>query len=778
MDGTAVSVVQPVPTLVNSPSVHRSTSTGVTPIDQTSWKPKKRSRITSSPSPTNYNPSPTPPSSRITKTNNSKQYGSKPSPSPSLSLSPSPSSLTKPSPKRRRTAAGVVTSVAAAVTATSDDLRHHPPDTNWGYSIPSGPLNYGIEPIISNATRDHFSLSPTTLTQEQGLEGYNWNGNNSAQLTSSSSSLPSVSSPLLPYLTTQEPASYNNFPRSYLADYTGLTTPSYPVYSFLPPWNPVKTPGMLVEYRPRLDGGSSIPERRPPGSSPLIPEERDEKSLIEPIDEGWIDLGLSVKKDSASHHDGSPQVSDLSGKSTPILEEEEKEEEKEEEEELWESVIEDDAAIDGNCPVSHPERRSQSHLSDQNRKETGSTRKLKCKADPKNPRGVDCLTCRNIKLDSKKVIHRLPCLRWKLADVALFREGGLDLTKRWSGTRMKDLGPRDWVNSNDVRTIKMIMGSRHPMVLRVKKFTPIDGDVICKYWVDKKGEKQKIDIEPYALASIWETAKRYEEYIYDYAHPAVREYSQDRQVDTLVRRTYRAAIEYAQKCKNTSVESGSENMKNAVLLEQYFYLWFATRNTLRSAFIVGEETLDMKAIDNPECPYHGTISIPRMIPAQFDSLGQRVLVQLRKFVLEGLWRVMAGKNPHHFYFVYLIVFMLLHEVSFTSADRLRRAKDNKYTEYRYDLAKFVEGLQEGANNILSHWHYYKRDVNTLMTEMESEDRKNTVWGTLNPGEVKLLIETREAYGKVAGKKLEWEHDLYFVSQMFEENWHPRKTFSR
>ncbi|KAI0847170.1 hypothetical protein F5Y00DRAFT_241898 [Daldinia vernicosa] len=771
MDRTAVSVVQPVPTHVNSSSVHRSTSTGFTPIDQTSWKPgkpRKRSRITSSPSPANYNPSPPPPSSRDRKINNSKEYGSK----------PSPSSLTNQSSKRRRTAAGVVTSVAAAITATSDDPRHHPSKTNWGYPIPSGHFKYGVEPVVSDATGDHLSLSPTTLKQEQGPERYDWPDNNLAQLTSSCSGLPSVSSPSLHYLTTEEPTSYWNIPGSYLVDCSGLPTPSSPVYSFHPSWNPVKESDMLLAYRLRIATGSSIPERRPPEPSPLLSEGRDEKTPSEPIDEGWIDLGSSLEKDSDSHHDGSPQDSDLSGKSTPILEEEE----------LWESV-EDDVTIDGNSPESHAERRSQSHLSDQNRKETGNTRKLKacircrmqkirCKADPKDPRGVDCLTCRNIKLDSKKVIHRLPCLRWKLAEVALFREGGLDLTKRWSGTKMKDLGPRDWVTSNDVREIHMVMGSRHPMVLKVKKFTPIEGDVTCKYWVDKKGDKQKIDIEPYALASIWETAKRYEEYIYDYAHPAVREYAEDGQVDGLVRRTYRAAIEYAQRCKNTSVDTRSETIINAVLLEQYFYLWFATRNTLRSAFIVGEETLGMKAIDNAECPYCGTIPIPRMIPAQFDSLGNRILVRLRKLVLESLWKVMAGKNPHHFYFVYLIVFMLLHEVSFTSADRLRRAKDNKYTEYRYDLAKFMEGLQEGANNILSHWHYYKRDVKTLMTEMESEDRKNAVWGTLKHDEAQLLIETHEAYGKVAEQELEWEHDLYFVSQMFEENWHPRKTFSR
>ncbi|KAI1475348.1 hypothetical protein F4774DRAFT_421648 [Daldinia eschscholtzii] len=749
MDGTAVSMVQSLSTLVNSPSIRRSTSTGVTPIDRASWKAGKRSRITSPPSPAKYNPSSAPPSSWITKTNNSKENGS----------TLSSSSLTKPSPpnKRRRLAAEVVTSVAA-VTATSDDLRHHPSNANWDRSVPSESFGYAVEPIVSDAERDHFNLSSSrTLAQEQGPNAYDWSCN-LTQLTSSSSSQPSLFSPPLPCLTTTTHghSPYHNIPGNYLVGNAFTTTPSYPVYP-LPTfdWDPLDTSAMLLRFRPRPDSGASARERELAKPDPLSLDESDQTNPDDRLDEGWIEIekpaGKPVEvpvevpaeepveepvgKDSASDYNGIKQPSDFSAESSPVLED------------SWEAVGKYDLSNDRNSPVSHSERRSRSHLSDQNRKETGNTRKLKCKADPEDPRGVDCLTCRDINMDSKKVIHRLPCLRWKLAEVTLFREGGLELTKRWIGTKMKDLGPRDWVNNSDIRTIQMVMGSRHPMILKVKKFTPNESDITWKYWVDSKGDKRRIDIEPYALASIWETAKRYEEYIYDYARPAVREYAQDPEVDDLVRRTYQAAVDYAQRCKDVSPRMRLEEIKNGVLLEQYFYLWFATRNTLRSAFIVGEEKLDMKAVDDPECPYHGTIPIPRMIPAQFDSLGHRILMRSRKLMLEGLWKVMAGKNPHHFYFVYLVVFMLLHEVSFTSADRLRRARDNKYKEYRYDLAKFVEELQEGANNILSHWHYYKRDVNALMMEIESDDRKNAVWGTLRAGETRLLIETRDAYGK-------------------------------
>lgn len=78
-----------------------------------------------------------------------------------------------------------------------------------------------------------------------------------------------------------------------------------------------------------------------------------------------------------------------------------------------------------------------------------------------------------------------------------------------------------------------------------------------------------------------------------------------------------------------------------------------------------------------------------MIPAQFDSLGhEKLLAPLRKYVLEGLWKMMSSKNPQHFFTVYLTVFVLLHEVSATSADRHRRAKDNKY-EVSESQARYI-----------------------------------------------------------------------------------------
>lgn len=97
---------------------------------------------------------------------------------------------------------------------------------------------------------------------------------------------------------------------------------------------------------------------------------------------------------------------------------------------------------------------------------------------------------------------------------------------------------------------------------------------------------------------------------------------------------------------------------------------------LGSAVIIGDEKLDMEPVSDVDCPHYGKIFIPRMIPAQLDSIGHNVVLStLRKQVLDGLWKMMASKNPGDFFIIYVTVFMLLHEVSITSRDRFRRGRE-------------------------------------------------------------------------------------------------------
>ncbi|KAI0828765.1 hypothetical protein F5Y06DRAFT_283062 [Hypoxylon sp. FL0890] len=760
---------------VNPPSTHGLSPAGVMSIDRTSCKTRKRPR---SPTPVNYSPSSSSTFSRLKKINTSKEYGLKP---PS---SPPPSLLARPSLKNTHSTTAEV-AVVTPLTATSVSKvelgasRHRNPEIKWDPSIPSGFLDYGGELMVPDTysqPRNHFTLAPS-LAQTQTPDLYDWSRNEPGPLDLNNLSFPTFHPPA-PYYTTQEnlPVPHENLLRA------GITNQSYTTYPMPSIIDPANAPHMVMELRPLPGDDTSIEVGSNENGIEDIQIEGWE--MVEPVEEP---LENPVEDSDPSFYDGLPQAADLFSDDTPALLEDGS----------WEDVVPpklDNVATEPKRSPSQAQvqRRPRSRLTEEARKNAGKTRKLKacircrmqklkCKPDPENPEGEGCLTCRNINLDSKKVIHRHPCLRFKLAEIALFREGGLNLTKRWGGIKMKNLSPRDWTGE-DARTIAVRIGcSKHPFEMTVKKFIPKDGDITWKSWVDSKGIKRIIDIEPYALADIWKTAREYKDYVYEYKWAAVREYANKPGVDVLVQKTYKAALDYVHKLLTHPPQLKGNEVNPFVFLNQYFTVWFAIRNAAGSAFVVGEDRLDMMPVQDPDCPYFGKVCLPRMIPAQFDSLGcEKLLVPLRKLVLEGLWRMMASKNPRHFYTIYLTVFMLLHEVSYSSADRLRHARENQYRNHRYTLPSFVERLQEGANIILGHWHYYKRDINMLMDTKEPENKKKAIWGKLNSDEVQLLVETRQAYKEREDLRWSttlWEHDLWFVSQMFEESWNPKSTFN-
>ncbi|CAJ2510526.1 Uu.00g133350.m01.CDS01 [Anthostomella pinea] len=429
--------------------------------------------------------------------------------------------------------------------------------------------------------------------------------------------------------------------------------------------------------------------------------------------------------------------------------------------------------------VHKPEKTHRSPLEGLKREQTGQTRKwkacircrmqkIRCEPDPSNPETEDCLTCRKVRQESKKVIHKVPCLRWKLMELVMFRTGGLGLTRRWSGVKVKDLGPRDWV-SGETKTISMSLGlCPTSFSVKVQAFHPKEGDVCTRSWVSERGEKMETYIEPFALANTKRTADEYRRYIWENAGHALRQYTERGDVDILVRMTYADACNHA---------SRLDRRKASGFLNVYFQLWFATRHNIGTAHIDGEERLGIQPDNREGNPHRGKIMLPRMITAQFDSLGYvHMLAPLRKQVLDDLWKMMGKANGQHFFTVYLTVFMMLHEISVTSRDRYRRARENKFKE-QYCLPHFVEQLQEGANILLIHWHYYKSGFNPL--DMARKLPKKAIWGDMCSEELQLLMETCQAFKDRARQPLEtmqYDDDLYFVSQMWEENWLPKRTF--
>ncbi|KAI0123986.1 hypothetical protein BJ170DRAFT_68509 [Xylariales sp. AK1849] len=434
--------------------------------------------------------------------------------------------------------------------------------------------------------------------------------------------------------------------------------------------------------------------------------------------------------------------------------------------------------------------------------------RVRCDPNPDRPNDADCMcyTCAKVILNSKKVIHRLPCARYKLTSATLFREGGLKLTARWKGAAMEDLGPEDWV-ADKTRTIQISLGlCENPIELRVRKFKPQLGDVLPRYWKDKYGKQQETPVEPYALEDIQRASVTFQQHINENAKDAVWRYANKKNVHHLVRKTYMAAWNHM-----VEVDYVSAGVDAKMFMEDLFRLWFAMRNSMGSAWIAGKDTLDMKPDRREDYPFPGRITVPRMVCQQFDSFNfSQSMSPWRRKVLTNLMTLMRHKDSKCFYTVFLAVFMLLHEASAISQDRYIHARDKPDIQGRYDMP-FVEDLQEGTNIVLMFWHYYRRGLDPVaadwakIREERGKKKSKNLYRDIEPDETRIMSELCEATnrGKFvpetdyerAGLKDEgdvkgyvkdyaemypllWERDLYFVSQMFMDDWRPADTWRR
>jgi hypothetical protein len=155
-------------------------------------------------------------------------------------------------------------------------------------------------------------------------------------------------------------------------------------------------------------------------------------------------------------------------------------------------------------------------------------------------------------LDSKKVIHKLPCLRWKLTETVLFRGGNLGLTNRWEGTQMKDISSIDWDEDTRLHTIGMRLPFySKPVQWTVRKFIPLAGDSVARHWVDSNGVARHTQIEPYCLYDIRKAGDEYRRHVASHGLSAMLEFSGSEKrvinktgtdyVRQTIRQTYRAA---------------------------------------------------------------------------------------------------------------------------------------------------------------------------------------------------------------------------------------------
>ncbi|KAL7937817.1 hypothetical protein V8C35DRAFT_320526 [Trichoderma chlorosporum] len=411
------------------------------------------------------------------------------------------------------------------------------------------------------------------------------------------------------------------------------------------------------------------------------------------------------------------------------------------------------------------------------REQTAQTRKMgscircrmqriRCEFNSDIP-GGSCLTCK--KVENTKAA-RLPCLRYKITDMILYKPGavpGYEWTQRWNKNNSEPI--QMWAS----REVKVIHVSVHFsstfLPLQVRRFVPQEGDKLERTW-DYQGTKKSVEIPPYALIDLEAGKSAYTRFIRDSMTDIFRNMLGE--TNSLLYRTYLQAF-HMWKDPNTPTESFE-------LLNWTLRLWIAVRLSTTSAFIAGTEKLGMAAdILDQTSPNPGKIPLPPVLGAQMDLiLIQHIQTKLRHELLDNLQKVMLKNKPSSWLVTYLVTFILLHNVALITKHDAGYAHKHGMKR-RYAREEKVQEYHMGANIILAHFHYCNKGIMPFSEECEDQDLRTLAH--LDEDKIRFVRATRahiqrhkQEWAEIRAKKA-YEEDYFFVSQLFEEKWQPRTT---
>lgn len=139
-----------------------------------------------------------------------------------------------------------------------------------------------------------------------------------------------------------------------------------------------------------------------------------------------------------------------------------------------------------------------------------------------------------------------------MMSMTTFRSGGLNLTRRWEGTSVQDVG--DWKDSITHEVEMKLFYTSHmhrydlceiPLKFHVRRFIPVKGDVVSRKWIKKVKladgdvvfEKRFIELPAFALADANATVEIFRDYfeknavgamlnVAKYSHPIIQEHLQ------------------------------------------------------------------------------------------------------------------------------------------------------------------------------------------------------------------------------------------------------------
>ncbi|KAI1266794.1 hypothetical protein F5Y18DRAFT_416103 [Xylariaceae sp. FL1019] len=399
--------------------------------------------------------------------------------------------------------------------------------------------------------------------------------------------------------------------------------------------------------------------------------------------------------------------------------------------------------------------------------------RIRCESNPDDVRGP-CMTCERV---SNVKVWRLPCLRYKITEVKLFKKPGqvpgYEWTQRWQKGVTDDISTWDPTDM-EIKKIRLTEGYIERTIdLRVRKFIPQDGDSTHRSWV-ANGHKRSVKIPSYAIVNLEEAKSTYSSYISQNITEFCRSALSGK--DKLIGYTYTFAMRL--------VRDPTVDEKEKAMLKKALELWMAIRMTTKSTVIVGDETLGMKPnIMDETSPLQGKIPLPPVMGAQIELvLIHQIQSSLRRDILESLQSMTQANKQQTWFTTYLITFILLHNVALLCDHDAGYAKKHGM-KTRFARITNVREYQEGecsrfygANILLAYFHYCNKGIYPFSAECKDQDLKNLAGlDELRMKFIKytrsLIAQHRPQWDKMRQKN-EYENDFYYISQLYEENWMP------
>lgn len=389
--------------------------------------------------------------------------------------------------------------------------------------------------------------------------------------------------------------------------------------------------------------------------------------------------------------------------------------------------------------------------------------RIRCIMNPDDKYGT-CLTCAG----ADKKIMRMPCLRYKISEVKLFKPGqvkGHEWTKRWAEGIADDIS--QWA-STELRVVCVTEGyTKQPVQLSVRQFIPQSGDALERSWY-YNGTKRSVSIPPFAIVDIEDAKKTYLRHIRQGVRECCRCIVSGK--EKLIQWTYALALKL--------MENESTSLKERELLRKTLELWMAVRMSTKSTYIVGEETLDMSFdIMDETSPLRGHIPLPPVMGAQIDLvLIHQIQTKLRREMLDDL-QAMTGANNNHsaWLTMYVVLFILLHNVALLCQHDAAYARKHGM-KTRFARENMVREYQQGGNILLAHFHYRNKGVHPFSMDCKEQELSNLV--NLDAQNTKFIQFTRTVvkeqrkHWEKLRQSNDYENDFYFISQLFEEDWKP------